>query len=279
MATDTTHLLLIAAQPIVVGDIFSVTRGAVAADCALDDVGGVGASVGDYFMRGDGASDDLVELLRDAYVADTAALDGQVTAALTFDFRHGQQASVLAMTDAGANWAPAHDDIDDTIGSVITGWPTTTPTEAATQTAALSSEALWVPAPSAGSYTVAKPAEVAVTQFLDASVQTAQRSNELERVAVSFAQVRGKRALANLATDTAATWENFHARNRWGRKFELWRVELDSSMQFAFGGAQNSELLGTYVLDEASARAGVNPTETGARVPMFALNFTALKVD
>lgn len=245
--------------------------------------GGVGATLqlaaGTYYLRGDGASDDLAQALVDAYEAAYPAAVGQVTASVTHDFRRaGAPATALALTDASSTWAPDHAHADSTIPARVTGWPATAPTPATTITAALASDLCYVPAPAPGTWSPDYPALGAVTRFVDGSIQSVERSVAHPLARLTFDLLAAARVTElEGAADPAATLQAYLARARW-LAMELWLVEVDATLHYAAGGSLAATLVGTYRLDEATATGGASLARTGSRVPYYAAALGLLEV-
>jgi len=247
-----------------------VARGGVDATLELD--------AGTYYLRGDGASDDLATAIVDKYVAAYPAASGSVSASVTHDFRRGSTpATSLALTDSSSTWAPDHAHGDTTIPARVTGWPATAPTAAATITAALSSDVCYVPAPSPGTWTPDYPALGAVTRMVDGSVQSVERS-ETHAIARLMWDLLAAARVTELegSADPAATLEAWLARSRW-TPLEVWRVEVDSSLQHD-SASDAATLVGTYHLDESTATGGVGLARTGSRVPYYTASLGLLEV-
>lgn len=235
---------------------------------------------GDWYLRGDAASDDLCAKIKTALESNADAANNTYTVSVALSADPAAPTAVVTITRAtGAGsfsilWSHA----STTFRPAWLGFESTDTAHNGTAKAGtLSPSALWVSCDVLTSFEPSEAYDVVVHETADGRLKGGRRGGPFTERDVRMGYLDVARVLAEEnADDPNATFEKFHARHAGGGRFELHARTLSSG--FALGALSSSTLVGTsaWHFDEETA-AVFRPTRLEPGLALYGIDLVLLE--
>jgi hypothetical protein len=253
------YVVLLRAVTLTGSSVLRVTENAVTSDLTvIDPATGVAlASSKQFYLRGDGANDDLARVLELTLESHAQANTYAVSVSFSVDAT-GRSATVTVTRSTGANnfailWSHANTTLD----GELFGFAGDTANNGSDKTSTISPSACWVAPDTYEFLEEESEFDATVTRARSGKVRGVKRGGAYacRRLSHKFVDISRVWHFANNGDDPTASFSMFLESTADGTRFEVWTPEISSGSTLASLVSDNPEDQGTWQWDESTVRA------------------------